>query len=156
MRWFHYNFKPMKVLRNPWIELYAASLKSARSFTTNTFSWVHLARGGKIPILGVPGDIRVYAGAFEASVGVLAVVKGHAVNTQHMGLQVTFLRGAVGAVAALEWPLTSLTWERNRQHYHPVHVNKACYTCHTLYIKRIQHSVPDFNQRAQITLVCSI
>lgn len=120
MRWFHYHFKPMKVLRNPWIEFYAASLKSVRSITRNTFSCVHLAGGGKIPILGVNGDIRVYAGAFEAPVGVLAVVKGHAVNTQHVGLQVTFLRGAVGAVAALEWPLTSMTWERNRQHYHPV------------------------------------
>lgn len=106
MRWCHYHFKHLKVLRNPWIEFYA-SLKRARSITRNTFSCVHL----KIPVLGVPGDIRVNAGAFEAPVGVLAVVKGHAVNTQHVGLQVTFLRGAVRAVAALEWPLTSVTWE---------------------------------------------
>ncbi len=120
MGWPYYHFKPMKVLRNPWIELYAASLKSARTITRNTFSCVHLAGGENIPILGVPGDIRVYAGAFEAPVRVLAVVKGHAVNTQHVGLQVAFLRGAVGTVAALEWLLTSMTWERNRPHYHPV------------------------------------
>ncbi len=115
------------ITSNPWRSLEilglsctAASLKSARTITRNTFSCVHLAGGENIPILGVPGDIRVYAGAFEAPVRVLAVVKGHAVNTQHVGLQVAFLRGAVGTVAALEWLLTSMTWERNRPHYHPV------------------------------------
>ena len=40
--------------------------------------------------------------AFEAPVGVLAVVEGHAVDTQHMGLQVALLGGTVGAVTALE------------------------------------------------------
>lgn len=103
---------PQKSLER--IKFYAASLKRTRSITRNTFSCVHLAGGGKIPILRVPGDIRVNARAFEASVRVLAVVKGHAVNTQHVGLQVPFLRGAVRAVAALEWPLTSMTWERNQ------------------------------------------
>lgn len=116
----HYHFKPLKVLRNPWIELYVASLERTRSITRNTFSCAHLAGGGKIPVLRVPRDIRVYARAFETSVRVLAVVKGHAVNTQHVGLQVAFLRGAVGAVTALERPLTSMTWERNRQTYHYV------------------------------------
>lgn len=116
----HYHFKPLKVLRNPWIELYIASLERTMSITSNTFSCAHLAGGGKTPILRVPRDIRVYARTFEASVRVLAVVKGHAVNTQHVGLQVAFLRGAVGAVAALERPLTSMTWERNPHIYHPV------------------------------------
>lgn len=53
-------------------------------------------------------------GAFEAAVRVLAVVKGHAVDTQDMGLQVALLRGTVGAVPALErlpTPLTSVTSE---------------------------------------------
>lgn len=120
MMWCHYHFKPLKVLRNPWIELYVASLKRTRSITRKTFSCAHLAGGGKIPILRVPRDIRVYTRTFEASVRVLAVVKGHAVNTQHVSLQVAFLRGAVGAVAALERPLTSMTWERNEQNYHSV------------------------------------
>lgn len=49
--------------------------------------------------------------AFEASVRVLAVVKGHAVHAQHVSLQVALLRGTVGAVTALEW---SLAWREKQ------------------------------------------
>lgn len=41
-------------------------------------------------------------GAAEAAVRVQAVVKGSAVNTQNVGLQVALLRGTVRAVPALE------------------------------------------------------
>lgn len=58
-------------------------------------------------------DVGVGTGALEASVGVLAVVEGHAVDTQHVGLQVSLLGGAVGAVAALERPSTCREEERN-------------------------------------------
>lgn len=54
-------------------------------------------------------DLTVRTGAFEAAVGVLAVVKGHAVHAQHVGLQVAFLGGTVRAVTALE---RSLAWRR--------------------------------------------
>lgn len=46
--------------------------------------------------------LRVDAGTFEAAVRVLAVVEGHAVDAQHVGLEVALLGGAVGAVATLE------------------------------------------------------
>lgn len=49
--------------------------------------------------------------AFEASVRVLAVVKGHAVHAQHVSLQVALLGGTVGAVTALEW---SLAWREKQ------------------------------------------
>lgn len=41
--------------------------------------------------------------ASEAAVRVEAVVKGLAVDTEDVGLQVALLGGAVGAVPALEW-----------------------------------------------------
>ena len=49
--------------------------------------------------------------ASQAAVGVEAVVKGLAVDTQDVGLQVALLGGAVGAVPALEW---LPTWKRQR------------------------------------------
>lgn len=49
--------------------------------------------------------------ASEAAVGVEAVVKGLAVDTEDMGLQVALLGGAVGAVPALEW---FPSWERQK------------------------------------------
>ncbi len=57
-------------------------------------------------------DIGLRTGAFEASVRVLAVVKGHAVHAQHMSLQVAFLGGTVGAVTALKW---SLAWREKQK-----------------------------------------
>lgn len=52
------------------------------------------------------------AGAFEASVRILGVVKGHAVHAQHMSLEVTLLGGAVGTVTALEG---SRAWRRKQR-----------------------------------------
>lgn len=58
---------------------------------------------------GVIGAVIWYvglgAGAFEASVGVLGVVEGHAVHAEHVSLQVALLGGTVGAVTALKRPL---------------------------------------------------
>jgi len=52
--------------------------------------------------------------AAQAAVGVEAVVKGLAVDTEDVGLQVALLGGAVGAVPALEW-LPSLERERRQK-----------------------------------------
>ena len=54
-------------------------------------------------------DIGLRTGAFEAPVGVLAIVEGHAMDTQDMGLQVALLGGTVGAVTA---PERSLAWRK--------------------------------------------
>lgn len=60
-------------------------------------------------LLHVPGGFRVHSGALEPAVGVLAVVERHAMDTEHVGLQVSLLRGTVGAVSALERPVTCVT-----------------------------------------------
>lgn len=54
----------------------------------------------------IPRSLRVNSGALEPPVRILAVVKRHAMDTQDVGLQVPLLRGTVGAVAALERPVT--------------------------------------------------
>lgn len=66
-------------------------------------------RLGSRRLLRVPGGFRVHSGALEPAVGVLAVVERHAMDTEHVGLQVSLLRGTVGAVSALERPVTCVT-----------------------------------------------
>lgn len=60
-------------------------------------------------LLQIPGSFRVHSGALEPAVGVLAVVERHAMDTEHVGLQISLLRGTVGAVSALERPVTCMT-----------------------------------------------
>lgn len=60
------------------------------------------------------GDVGLWTRAFEAPVGILAVVEGHAVHAQHVSLQVALLGGTVGAVTALEWSLAWREEQNNR------------------------------------------
>lgn len=85
-----------------WVE----SLMRAKDVSRHA---VPLPRRLRIAVLRVARSVRVNARSLEAAVRVLAVVEGHAVDTQHVGLQVALLRGAVRAVLALEWPLTPMT-----------------------------------------------
>lgn len=57
-------------------------------------------------LLQAPWGFRVCPGALEPAVRVLAVVERHAMDAEHVGLQVPLLRGTVWAVSALEGPVT--------------------------------------------------
>lgn len=79
---------------------------------------------GVIGVLSL--EVRLGTRAFEASVGVLAVVKGHAVHAQHVSLQVALLGGTVGAVTALEWsPACGEKPNEKRKYIKPLHQNQS-------------------------------